>query len=129
MAVDRHVVYLQIRFRIQEGKRSEFEQLCDDILERSEESCLDRRLFREIRRPSELLWLETWTDREALSSSLRSTAHRALMGAIGVLGAVDAVRITRTPADLRRLASLRAEDEEPSARARGSAAASGETEG
>ena len=53
--------------------------------------CIDRNIFECMGTPNCFLWIEKWTDIESLEVYLRTDRFRALLGAIQVLGKLDAI--------------------------------------
>ena len=56
-------------------------------------SCLERRVYEEAHSPTNLLFVEEWSDKPAMNSYLSSDQFRALIGAVKVLGKLVDVRI------------------------------------
>ena len=53
--------------------------------------CIDRSIFECMGTPNRFLWLEKWTDLESLDEYMKSDRFKALLGAIQVLGKLDAI--------------------------------------
>jgi len=70
-------------------------QACDLIAqkERQKEGCVSRTLFEKVGDFNRFLWVERWTDSEALEDYLCSDIFRALLGAIDVLGELESRQI------------------------------------
>lgn len=57
-------------------------------------ACLERRVYEDTARPTNLLLVEEWLDATAMNSYLSSERFRALIGAVKVLGELVDVRIS-----------------------------------
>ena len=54
-------------------------------------ACLDRNIFECIGTPDSYLWMEKWTDLNSLEEYMKTDRFKALLGAIQVLGDLDAI--------------------------------------
>ena len=54
-------------------------------------ACLDRNIFECIGTPDSYLWMEKWTDLNSLEEYMKTDRFKALLGAIEVLGDLDAI--------------------------------------
>jgi len=53
--------------------------------------CLDRSIFESMGTANRFLWVEKWTDQESLEDYMKTDRFRALLGAIQVLGKLEAI--------------------------------------
>jgi len=53
--------------------------------------CIDRSIFECMGTPNCFLWMERWSDLESLEDYMNTDRFRALLGAIQVLGKLDAI--------------------------------------
>ena len=53
--------------------------------------CIDRSIFESMGTANRFLWVEKWTDLESLDDYMKTDRFRALLGAIQVLGKLDAI--------------------------------------
>jgi quinol monooxygenase YgiN len=53
--------------------------------------CLDRSIFESMGTANRFLWMEKWADLELLEDYMKTDRFRALLGAIQVLGKLDAI--------------------------------------
>jgi len=84
-----------IRAGIEPDRRYELMQMFKET-SRSDQlpvACLERRIFEEAGLPSNLLLVEQWSNKAAMSSYLSADQFRALIGAVKVLGKLVDVRI------------------------------------
>ena len=91
------VLSLEIHVDVEPEKRREFLLAAESLLGRiaaEESSCQDRRVFEQHGDPNHFLWREEWLDRAALDRRMASSAFRALLGALRVLGQAHDLRIT-----------------------------------
>lgn len=53
--------------------------------------CIDRSIFESMGTANRFLWMEKWTDLESLEVYMNTDRFKALLGAIQVLGKLDAI--------------------------------------
>lgn len=53
--------------------------------------CIDRSIYECMGTPNRFLWVEKWTDLDALEEYMNTDRFKALLGAIQVLGNLDAI--------------------------------------
>ena len=53
--------------------------------------CIDRSIFESMGTANRFLWMEKWTDQESLEIYMKTVRFKALLGAIQVLGKLDAI--------------------------------------
>ena len=53
--------------------------------------CIDRNIFESMGTANRFLWMEKWTDLDSLEVYMKTDRFRALLGAIQVLGKLDAI--------------------------------------
>jgi quinol monooxygenase YgiN len=87
------VVGIEILLHVTDRKRTEFLQAVSSLRAgESEEGLLLREAYEDLSEPGRFLWVEHWRDPELLQAHVRSERHRALLGAIRVLGRLEDVR-------------------------------------
>ena len=87
-------VVMELSFRIDASRQREFRQHADVVLRGARPSgCLDRALFVRVGEPGVFLWVERWASRQLLVPHLESSTHRSLVGAIRVLGQLEAEHV------------------------------------
>jgi quinol monooxygenase YgiN len=59
-------------------------------------ACLERRVYEDAAKPTDLMLVEEWLDTAAMNSYLNTERFRALIGAVKVLGELVDVRISET---------------------------------
>jgi quinol monooxygenase YgiN len=92
------MVGIEIRIRVRERKREEFLQTAASLRAAGAgEGCLSVATYEEIGRPGHFLWVERWQDLESLKAHLGNDPHRALRGAIRVLGELEDLRLVEFP--------------------------------
>ena len=86
---------LEIRFKISPSNRVEFLQTAGSLMEPSREppglSCMT--CFEQLGVVNSFLWRESWESVTDLEGRLDTTTIKTLLGAIGVLGELEAVEI------------------------------------
>lgn len=90
------MIGLEIRIDIAPGKRLEFLQTADTLLEQNPAEgtrCVDRGVFEQHGVPNQFLWHEEWEDSASLDARLASSDFRTLLGALRVLGKTHDMRI------------------------------------
>ena len=90
------MIGLEIRIDIGPGKRREFLQTADTLLEENPTRgtrCMDRGMFEQHGVPNQFLWHEEWDDSDSLEERLASQEFRTLLGALRVLGKTHDIRI------------------------------------
>lgn len=93
-SMERATALLQLSFRIDANRRHEFRQHADLVLrDELPDGCLERALFVKMGEVGVFLWVERWASAESLAQHTRSTHHRALVGAIRVLGRLDSEHV------------------------------------
>lgn len=87
------LVGIELLIRVEERKRNEFLQaaqaLCRQMLREGGEGLLTCGAFEDLSDSGRFLWIEHWRDRSELETHLGSDEHRALLGAIRVLGTLE----------------------------------------
>jgi quinol monooxygenase YgiN len=53
--------------------------------------CINRSIFESMGTANRFLWMEKWTDQESLEVYMKTVRFKALLGAIQVLGKLDAI--------------------------------------
>lgn len=92
------MIGIEIRIRVRERKREEFLQTAASLRAAGAgEGCLDVTAYEELGRPGHFLWVERWSDRRSLEAHLGNDPHRALRGAIRVLGELIELRLVEYP--------------------------------
>ena len=104
------MIGLEIHIDIAQGKRKEFLQAAEALLEErpvGDTACVDRAVFERHGAPNRFLWHENWDDRAALEAHLASAEFRTLLGALRVLGETHDLQIVspETREDLGSLVS------------------------
>ena len=89
------MIGLELSVRSDEGHRVELLQTLEDLCKEqlTDGSCAECRAFEDLSRPNVFLWLQWWRSERQLEEHLRSEAFRTLLGAVKVLGALDAARV------------------------------------
>jgi quinol monooxygenase YgiN len=84
-----------IRAGFEPGQRYELMQMFKETSRPDQlpVACLERRVYEEAHAPTNLLLVEQWSDKAAMSSYLSADQFRALIGAVKVLGKLVDVRI------------------------------------
>ena len=92
------MIGLVIRARVEPDQRRELMQMCKSWLVTSQlpAACLERRVYEDAIKPTDLLLVEEWLDATAMNSYLSAERFRALIGAVKVLGELVDVRISET---------------------------------
>jgi quinol monooxygenase YgiN len=91
------MIGLQILMHIPSKHRHELLQAFEMLSNKQENGqkcttgCLDRSIFESMGTANSFLWVEKWTDLESLEDYMKTHRFRALLGAIQVLGKLDAV--------------------------------------
>ena len=89
------MIGLELSVRSDAGHRTELLQtlqnLCREQL--SDAAGADCRVFEDLTRSNHFLWLQWWRSSQQLENHLGSVSFRTLLGAVKVLGALDAARI------------------------------------
>jgi quinol monooxygenase YgiN len=96
LAEEGRVVGLEIRIDIAPGKRAEFLQAADSLIQEHparDERCLEWGIFEQHGIPNQFLWHEEWADRASLDDRMASGDFRTLLGALRVLGRTHEIRI------------------------------------
>ena len=83
---------LELRIGIKQERRHEFLQAVKWFCrpELCGNDCLEQHVFERIDAPNSFIWIERWNDANALAAYQASERFRALLGAIEVLGQLDA---------------------------------------
>ena len=88
------MVGIEILIRVEDRKRAEFLQAAGMLCAEHEGAgSLRCGAFEDVGDPGRFLWVEQWANRELLDAHLGSEQHRALLGAIRVLGQLESVRL------------------------------------
>jgi quinol monooxygenase YgiN len=90
------MIGLEIQIDIAPGKRKEFLQTVETLLEErpvADSACADRAVFEQHGAPNRFLWHENWEDRAALEAHLATAEFHTLLGALRVLGTTHDLRI------------------------------------
>ncbi len=84
-----------IRAEVEPDQRHELMQMFKETSRHGQlpVACLERRVYEEAHLPNNLLLVEQWSDKAAMSSYLSSDQFRSLIGAVKVLGKLVDVRI------------------------------------
>lgn len=89
------MIGLELSVRSDAGHRTELLQtlqnLCSEQL--SDAAGAECRVFEDLCKPNRFLWLQWWRSSRKLQEHLGSEAFRTLLGAVKVLGELDAARI------------------------------------
>ena len=91
------MIGLEILMHIPSRHRHEFLQAFEIFSHKRENGhecsgrCIDRSIFESMGTPNRFLWMEKWTDSESLENYMKTDRFRALLGAIQVLGKLDAI--------------------------------------
>ncbi|MGB5620688.1 MAG: antibiotic biosynthesis monooxygenase, partial [Desulfobacterales bacterium] len=91
------MIGLQILMHIPSTHRHELLQAFEIFSHKRENSpehsggCLNRNIFECIGTPDSYLWLENWTDLKSLEEYMKTDRFKALLGAIEVLGDLNAI--------------------------------------
>jgi quinol monooxygenase YgiN len=96
------MVGIEIRIRVLDRKREEFLQTAASLRAAGAgEGCVSVATYEEVGRPGHFLWVERWRDRGSLEAHLGNDPHRALRGAIRVLGELEELRLVEYPGPSR----------------------------
>jgi len=92
------VIGIIIRAEVEPDQRRELMQMCKSWIASNQlpAACLERRVYEDATKPTNLLLIEQWLDTGAMNSYLSSERFRALIGAIKVLGELVDVRISES---------------------------------
>ena len=91
------MIGLEIFMHIPSKHRHELLQAFDIFSKKQEKSsectgeCIDRGIFECMATANRFLWMEKWTDLESLEDYMNTDRFKALLGAIQVLGKLDAI--------------------------------------
>jgi quinol monooxygenase YgiN len=91
------MIGLQILMDIPSKHRHELLQAFEMLSNKQENGpkctagCLDRGIFESMGTANRFLWMEKWTDLESLEVYMNTDRFKALLGAIQVLGKLDAI--------------------------------------
>jgi quinol monooxygenase YgiN len=91
------MIGLQILMHIPSKHRHELLQAFEMLSNKQENGqkytarCIDRSIFESMGTANRFLWVEKWTDLESLEDYMKTDRFRALLGAIQVLGKLDAI--------------------------------------
>ena len=89
------MIGLELSVQSDAGHRTELLQtlqnLCHEQL--NDASSAECRVFEDLTKPNRFLWLQWWRSSRQLQEHLGSASFRTLLGAVKVLGALDAARI------------------------------------
>jgi quinol monooxygenase YgiN len=91
------MIGLQILMHIPSKHRHELLQAFEMLSNKQENGpkctagCLDRSIFESMGTANRFLWMEKWADLELLEDYMKTDRFRALLGAIQVLGKLDAI--------------------------------------
>lgn len=82
------MVGLKILVQLTKEKRREFLQAFDFLTCKSSE-CMGQYLYEDLNIDNRFLWMERWTNSNALEAHLKSDHFRSVLGAIEVLGELE----------------------------------------
>jgi len=91
------MIGLQILMDIPSKHRHELLQAFEMLSNKQENGpkctagCLDRSIFENMGTANRFIWMEKWTDLESLEVYMNTDRFEALLGAIQVLGKLDAI--------------------------------------
>ena len=91
------MIGLEIFMHIPSKHRHELLQAFEMFSKKQENSsectggCIDRSIFESMGTANRFLWMEKWTDLESLEDYIKTDRFRAFLGAIQVLGKLDAI--------------------------------------
>lgn len=94
------MVGLKILVLVTKNKRREFIQAFEFLTCKSSD-CLSQYLYEDINKDNRFLWMERWTNSDALEAHLKSNHFRSVLGAIEVLGELENLQLVefRAPPD------------------------------
>ncbi len=94
------MVGLKILVQLTKEKRREFLQAFEFLTCKSSD-CLGQYLYEDINEDNRFLWMERWTNSDALGAHLKSDHFRSVLGAIEVLGELENLQLVefRAPPD------------------------------
>lgn len=79
------MVGLEIQVQLTKEKRREFIQAFEFLTCKSSD-CMGQYLYEDLNTDNRFLWMERWTNSNALDAHLKSDHFRSVLGAIEVLG-------------------------------------------
>ena len=85
---------IHILAKVSSDKRQEFLQTFK-LLSRPDKrpaGCMDQNLFEDVNEPNRFIWIENWHDSKALDAHMKTEQFSSLLGAIDVLGSLEALR-------------------------------------
>lgn len=90
------MIGLAIRASVEPDQRRELMQMCKSwsVPSQLPVACLERRVYEDTSRPTDLLLVEEWLDATSMNSYLSSERFRALIGAVKVLGELVDIRVS-----------------------------------
>lgn len=94
------MVGLKILVQLTKDKRREFLQAFQFLTCKSSD-CIGRYLYEDVNADNRFLWMEQWTNSDALGAHLKSDHFRSVLGAIEVLGQLENLQLVefRAPPD------------------------------
>jgi quinol monooxygenase YgiN len=105
------MIGIAIRAAVEPDRRYELMQMFKDTSrpDRLPVACLERRVYEEAHSPSNLLLVEQWSDKAAMTSYLSADQFCALICTVKVLGALVDIRIFEAESMQHLLIRLRLE--------------------
>ena len=94
------MVGLEIQVQLSKEKRREFLQAFEFLACKSSD-CIGQYLYEDLNKDNRFLWMERWTNSNALEAHLKSDHFRSVLGSIEVLGELENLQLVefRAPPD------------------------------
>jgi len=96
------MVGLEIQVQLSKEKRREFLQAFEFLACKSSD-CIGQYLYEDLNKDNRFLWMERWTNSNALEAHLKSDHFRSVLGAIEVLGELENLQLVEFKASPENL--------------------------